>query len=31
MPGDADLPYCQKLNGLGNDIIRDFIRSGNIY
>ncbi|WP_201583571.1 BPL-N domain-containing protein [Psychrobacter jeotgali] len=31
MPGGADLPYCQKLNGLGNDIIRQFISKGNIY
>lgn len=31
MPGGADLPYCQKLNGLGNDIIRKFISRGNIY
>lgn len=31
MPGGADLPYCQKLNGLGNAIIREFISKGNIY
>ena len=31
MPGGADLPYCKKLNGLGNDIIRKFISEGNIY
>ncbi|WP_367110038.1 BPL-N domain-containing protein [uncultured Psychrobacter sp.] len=31
MPGGADLPYCQKLNGRGNDIIRKFISKGNIY
>ncbi len=31
MPGGADLPYCQKLNGQGNDIIRQFISKGNIY
>lgn len=22
MPGGADLPYCQRLNGVGNSIIR---------
>lgn len=31
MPGGADLPYCQKLDGQGNDIIRDFIGAGNLY
>lgn len=31
MPGGADLPYCKKLNGQGNDIIRQFISKGNIY
>ncbi|MEN6670134.1 BPL-N domain-containing protein [Psychrobacter sp. B38] len=31
IPGGADLPYCQKLNGLGNDIIRRFVSRGNIY
>ena len=31
MPGGADLPYCQQLNGIGNDNIRQFISSGNIY
>lgn len=31
VPGGADLPYAQKLNGLGNDIIRNFINRGNIY
>ncbi len=31
MPGGADLPYCDKLNGLGNDNIRQFISEGNIY
>lgn len=31
MPGGADLPYCQKLNGLGNDKIREFVHRGNIY
>ncbi len=31
MPGGADLPYCRKLNGLGNDIISEFVSRGNIY
>ena len=31
MPGGADLPYCKKLNGRGNDLIREFISKGNIY
>ncbi|MGE6360333.1 BPL-N domain-containing protein [Psychrobacter glacincola] len=31
MPGGADLPYCKKLNGIGNDIIRDFVHRGNLY
>lgn len=31
MPGGADLPYCQKLDGQGNDNIRQFISAGNIY
>lgn len=31
MPGGADLPYCKKLKGLGNDIIRDFVHRGNLY
>lgn len=31
MPGGADLPYCQQLNGRGNHIIREFISKGNIY
>lgn len=31
MPGGADLPYCQKLNGRGNELIRQFINSGNLY
>lgn len=31
MPGGADLPYCQKLNGRGNELIAKFISSGNIY
>ena len=31
MPGGRDLPYCHKLNGLGNARIRDFVRSGGSY
>lgn len=31
MPGGADMPYCHKLNGAGNDIIRQFVARGNIY
>ena len=31
MPGGADLPYCKKLNGQGNDNIRQFISEGNVY
>lgn len=31
MPGGADLPYCQQLNGRGNKLIREFIEAGNIY
>ncbi len=30
MPGGADLPYCKKLNGLGNNVIRDFVHRGNL-
>jgi biotin--protein ligase len=28
MPGGADLPYCSKLNGNGNDSIRAFVEGG---
>jgi glutamine amidotransferase-like uncharacterized protein len=28
LPGGADLPYCQHLNGDGNRIIRSFIEAG---
>ena len=31
IPGGADLPYCQQLNGKGNENIRQFISNGNIY
>ena len=28
MPGGADLPYVEKLNGLGNDIIKNYVHNG---
>ena len=31
MPGGADLYYCEKLNGDGNKIIRDFVSNGGSY
>ncbi len=31
MPGGRDLPFCQKLNGLGNMCIKKFIESGGSY
>lgn len=31
MPGGADLPYCAKLNGAGNKIIRSFVEGGGTY
>lgn len=31
MPGGADLYFCEKLNGLGNQIIRDFVENGGAY
>ncbi len=31
MPGGADLPYCKKLNGAGNDNIRAFVEDGGTY
>lgn len=31
MPGGADLPYCRKLNGTGNNNIRNFVESGGTY
>lgn len=31
IPGGADLPYLKKLNGLGNDNIKQFIRNGGAY
>lgn len=30
-PGGADLPYCEKLNGVGNQQIRQFVEQGGIY
>ncbi|MDP8100867.1 BPL-N domain-containing protein [Phocoenobacter atlanticus] len=29
--GGADLPYCKKLNGVGNQNIKNFIARGNLY
>lgn len=31
MPGGADLPYCEKLNGEGNDNIRAYVEEGGTY
>lgn len=31
MPGGADMPYCHKLNGEGNNLIRQFVKQGGIY
>ena len=31
MPGGADLPYCEALNGEGNDKIRKYIEDGGGY
>ncbi len=31
MPGGPDLPYCRKLNGIGNANIRAFVEKGGIY
>lgn len=31
MPGGADLPYCKKLNGAGNENIRAFVEDGGTY
>lgn len=31
MPGGADLYYCEKLNGAGNDAIRQYVESGGRY
>lgn len=31
IPGGADLPYCEKLNGEGNRQIRQFVEQGGFY
>ena len=31
MPGGADLPYCAKLNGAGNENIRAYVEEGGTY
>jgi len=31
IPGGADLPYCEKLNGIGNKKIQKYIYNGGIY
>lgn len=31
MPGGADLPYCKKLNGAGNENIRNYVEEGGTY
>lgn len=31
IPGGADLYYCEKLNGRGNQVIRDFVAQGGSY
>lgn len=31
LPGGADIPYCKKLNGLGNSKIQNFVNNGGIY
>ncbi len=31
MPGGADLPYVAKLRGKGNEIIKNFVKSGGSY
>jgi|LauGreDrversion4_2_1035121.scaffolds.fasta_scaffold212021_2 glutamine amidotransferase-like uncharacterized protein len=31
MPGGADIPYAQKLNGDGNRIIKEYIKNGGSY
>ena len=31
MPGGADLPYCERLNGRGNAVIDKFVRNGGSY
>lgn len=31
IPGGADLPYCERLNGAGNRAIREFVENGGLY
>lgn len=31
VPGGADLPVCKELNGLGNEIIKNYVRKGGKY
>lgn len=31
VPGGADLPYCERLNGAGNRAIRRFVENGGLY
>lgn len=31
MPGGADIPYCEKLNGKGTANIRDYVENGGTY
>lgn len=31
VPGGRDLPYCAKLNGKGNQMIREFVENGGFY
>eukprot|EP01023_Acetabularia_acetabulum_P039519 TRINITY_DN38040_c0_g3_i2.p1 TRINITY_DN38040_c0_g3~~TRINITY_DN38040_c0_g3_i2.p1 ORF type:complete len:329 (-),score=24.17 TRINITY_DN38040_c0_g3_i2:97-1083(-) len=31
MPGGADLPYCAKLNGVGNSKIKEYVLKGGSY
>ena len=31
MPGGADIPYCEKLNGKGNKAIRHYVEQGGLY
>ena len=31
LPGGRDLPYCSRLNGTGNEQIRDFVKAGGSY
>lgn len=31
MPGGADLPYCKKLNGKGNENIKAYVEDGGTY